>query len=212
MKRALVLCDDTYHPAATARAGFKPIEQTGFQFEYCENGNEINSSLLNGFPLVILAKSNVVSKHDQRPWLDENSQNLFADHVQNGNGLLVLHSGIVGYKHLSAAQKIIGGSFVRHPPECAVTMTPQKDHVITRDIMPFTVHDEHYFVELEQPAPEVFLHSRSEHGMQPAGWSQETAGRVCVLTPGHNLEMWLHPSFQKILLAAMLWTSRINGA
>jgi type 1 glutamine amidotransferase len=47
--------------------------------------------------------------------------------------------------------------------------------------------------------------------VQPAGWTRaEGAGRVCVLTPGHNLEVWLHPEFQKLLLNACRWTAKLN--
>jgi type 1 glutamine amidotransferase len=52
--------------------------------------------------------------------------------------------------------------------------------------------------------------SRSEHDEQPAGWRRtDGAGRVAVLTPGHNLEVWLHPSYQKLILNALRWCGRI---
>ena len=75
----------------------------------------------------------------------------------------------------------------------------------------FTVHDEHYFMSPLSADAEVFLQSQSAHGLQPAGWTRsEGAGRVCVLTPGHNLEVWLHPEFQKLLLNACRWTAKLN--
>jgi type 1 glutamine amidotransferase len=52
----------------------------------------------------------------------------------------------------------------------------------------------------------VFMTTSSEHGTQPAGWTRtEGEGRVCVLSPGHNAEVWLHPSFQALLRSALLW-------
>jgi type 1 glutamine amidotransferase len=55
----------------------------------------------------------------------------------------------------------------------------------------------------------VFLTTTSEHGTQPGGWTRtEGEGRVCVLTPGHNLEVWLQPSFQALLLNTLRWCSR----
>lgn len=51
---------------------------------------------------------------------------------------------------------------------------------------------------------EVFLRTRSEHGVQPAGWRRrEGEGRVVVLTPGHFPEVWLHPSMQRLLANAL---------
>lgn len=34
--------------------------------------------------------------------------------------------------------------------------------------------------------------------------------RVCVLTPGHNLEVWLHPGFQALLRHALNWCATLN--
>ena len=52
----------------------------------------------------------------------------------------------------------------------------------------------------------LFLHTTSEHGRQPAGWTRtEGKGRVCVLTPGHNLAIWHHPSYQAILRNSLKW-------
>ena len=49
----------------------------------------------------------------------------------------------------------------------------------------------------------------AEHGVQPGGWRRnEGKGRVCVLTPGHNLEIWQHPSYQKLLLNSIHWCSQ----
>lgn len=209
--RVLVLCGDIFHAVETTRSGLQPLEQHGFEFEYQENVAEINPSHLKNFPLVILAKSNVVSRNDQRPWLTSDSEMLFQEHARNGNGLLVVHSGVVGYKLLPAVHRIIGGAFVRHPPECEIAIEPRADHPITNGVMLFPIHDEHYFVQLEEDGPDVFLHSRSEHGVQPAGWTQERkSGRICVLTPGHKIEVWLHPSFQKILLNASRWAAKIT--
>jgi uncharacterized protein len=62
---------------------------------------------------------------------------------------------------------------------------------------------------LDDPQAEVFLTTTSEHGSQPGGWLRtQGAGRVCVLTPGHNLPVWQHPSFQALLGNALDWSCR----
>jgi type 1 glutamine amidotransferase len=75
----------------------------------------------------------------------------------------------------------------------------------------FTTQDEHYFVRMEDRRAEVFLQSISTHGVQPAGWARtEGEGRVCILTPGHNVEFWRHSEFQNLLLNALRWTAKTN--
>jgi type 1 glutamine amidotransferase len=73
------------------------------------------------------------------------------------------------------------------------------------------VFDEHYFMAMNDARADVFLNSLSKHGVQPAGWTRAAgAGRVCVLTPGHNREVWQHPEFQKLLLNALRWAAKMN--
>ncbi|CAN5509301.1 hypothetical protein BH10CHL1_BH10CHL1_18130 [soil metagenome] len=51
----------------------------------------------------------------------------------------------------------------------------------------------------------------SRHGTQPGGWTRlEGDGRVCVLTPGHNLEVWLDPSYQILLGNALRWCGKVD--
>jgi type 1 glutamine amidotransferase len=78
--------------------------------------------------------------------------------------------------------------------------------------VPFTIHDEHYEMIMDDRAVDVFLHTRSAHGVQPAGWTRrEGAGKVCVLTPGHFPEVWLHDGMQQLLTNALRWAAAGPG-
>jgi uncharacterized protein len=209
--RTLVLCDDLWHPAKMVRRGLSPLADPDFAFTFYEENPAWAAARLNGYRLVVLAKANVISGKDKRPWLAPDLEPAFLDYVRQGNGLLVVHGGIAGYEKLPAMRAMIGGAFLHHPPQCAVTMEPKAGHPLTAGVGPFTVTDEHYQVALDDPRADVFLHSRSEHGLQPAGWNRaEGEGRVCVLTPGHNVEVWQCPSFQTLLRNALDWTGRVS--
>ncbi|HEU5396246.1 MAG TPA: ThuA domain-containing protein, partial [Verrucomicrobiae bacterium] len=202
--RTLVLCDDPFHPAATVRRGLRQFARRGFDFEWVEDGKAITAKLLKQFPLVILAKANAMSRRDPRAWLTKRAQKIFQRHVRSGGGLVVIHSGTAGYRRLPEVRRAVGGAFLRHPQPCAVVLEPKPGFPLAEDVAPFTVRDEQYFVELDASVVEVFLISRSRHGVQPAGWTRtENGGRVCVLTPGHGAAVWRHPSFQKLLLNAL---------
>jgi type 1 glutamine amidotransferase len=166
--------------------------------------------MMNEFSLVVVAKANQRCAADRRPWLTPETQSIFREFVRRGGGLLIVHGGAC-YKDLPEMRGVAGGAFLRHPEQCAVTIEPQAGSPLTADVRPFTVFDEHYEMALDAPDAEVFLRSRSEHGVQPAGWTRtEGDGRVCVLTPGHNLEVWLHPGFQAILRHALKWCAKLN--
>lgn len=215
--QGLVFCDDRWHPASTVHEGLAPLADD-FSWDWIEaidDEPELSVERLAAYPVVVLSKSNNISASDHRGWATEHGQEVFLDYVQRGNGLLVVHSGTAGYAEMPVLRSLMGGVFVEHPPQCPVTIQPRPGHPLTAGSTPFTVVDEHYFVALDDPRAEVFLTTTSEHGTQPGGWTREegdglnnVSGRVCVLTPGHNVEVWLHPSFQALLRNALQWCAK----
>jgi type 1 glutamine amidotransferase len=210
--RVLVLCDDYWHPARTARAGLAPLEAQGFEFDWIEDARERSAERMAAYPLVVLTKSNNVSSADRTPWVTPEVESAFREHVRTGAGLLVVHSGSAEYSELPVLRALLGGVFSSHPPQCPITLQPHTAHPVTAGITPFTVFDEHYFMDLDDPGAEVFLTTSSEHGTQPGGWTRsEGDGRVCLLTPGHNLDVWLHPGYQALIHNALRWCGKIES-
>jgi type 1 glutamine amidotransferase len=211
--RALVLCDDHYHPAHVAREGLGPLEAgKEFTFDWIEDAGQWSAEGMDGYPVVVLAKSNAVSAADRTEWMTPEVERAFLDYVRGGHGLLVVHSGSAEYQDTPVLRALIGGVFDHHPPQCPVTVQPVEVHPLTAGSAPFTAKDEHYFMAMGDEEVEVFMTTTSEHGTQPGGWTRtEGAGRVCVLTPGHNVEVWLHPSFQALLRNALRWCGGQGG-
>jgi uncharacterized protein len=204
--KTLVLCDDFWHPARVPRAGLEPLCEAGFEFDWIEDAGEWSAVRMAGYPLVVLTKSNNVSSANPVPWVTDEVQSVFVDYVRAGGGLLAIHSGLAGYENTAALRALLGGVFVQHPPQCPVTVDPQPSHALTAGSAPFTVQDEHYHMALDDANAGVFMTATSQHGTQPAGWTRaDGAGRVCVLTPGHNLDVWLQPSYQALIRNALRW-------
>ena len=204
--RTLVLCDDYWHPARTPRTGLAPLADAGFAFDWIENAGDWSGERMAEYPVVVLTKSNNVSSSDRSPWVTDEVQAAFQDYVRRGNGLLVIHSGSAEYRERPVLRGVLGGVFASHPPQCPVTVEPRADHPLSAGSTPFTLVDEHYMMEMDDAQADVFLSTTSEHGTQPGGWARsEGAGRVCVLIPGHNLEVWLHPSYQVLIRNALHW-------
>jgi uncharacterized protein len=205
----LVLCDDRYHPASVIRNGLLPLAERGFQFDYIENAADWSAERMAGYPVVLFTKSNAVSATDTLPWMTDEAQRAFLDYVRQGRGLLCIHSGLANYRETLAFRALLGGVFVRHPAQCPVTVEPRVGHPLTLGSTPFTVQDEHYMVTFDDAEADLFMTASSAHGTKPAGWTRiDGEGHVCVLTPGHNLEVWLQPSFQALLDNALRWCAR----
>lgn len=208
--RALVLCDDQWHPAADVQRGFIALLDSSFDCEFVTNGNAWSAAQLEDFAVVVVAKANHISATDQRPWLTESNHSPFSEFVRLGGGLFLIHGGTC-YKDLPKMRGLIGGAFLSHPDQCPVTVEPKPGHVITAGVQTFTMRDEHYLMALDATDADVFLRTRSRYGVQPAGWTRlEGNGRVCALTPGHNLEVWLQPEFQKLLMNGLNWLAKRN--
>jgi type 1 glutamine amidotransferase len=204
--QVLVLCDDKWHPAHTSRTGLASLENSGFTFDFIEHAGQWSAARMAHYPVVLLTKANNISSADERPWMTAEVETALLDYVQNGHGLLAIHSGTAGYRDHAMLRALLGGVFLRHPPQCRVTMTPQTGHPLTAGSAPFTLKDEHYLMALDDAQADVFLTTTSEHGAEPGGWTRrQGAGRICVLSPGHNLEVWLHPSYQALIRNALRW-------
>jgi uncharacterized protein len=204
--RILVLCDDYWHPAEVAREGLAKLADDGLAFDVIEDAGAFQPEMLADYPAVMLVKSDNTTAEDKTSWATDAVQGAFVAYVEGGGGLLVVHSGTASLRNLPALRALVGGAFTHHPPRCPVTVEPAEGHPLTADVEAFTAEDEHYMMELDAEDADVFLTSISEHGSQPAGWTRrQGAGRVCVLTPGHTVEVWVHPSFQTLLRNALAW-------
>ncbi len=201
-----VLCDDRWHPGQVVIDGLRPLESAGYAFKFSKKIDRIDLGTLRQYPVVILSKSNNTTQEDLSPWATEAVQQAFDDYVSEGGRLLVLHSGTASYQDEPILRKLIGGVFVQHPEQCLVSLLPKGSHPITEGFQAFTEKDEHYFMEKDDPEAVHFLEAKSEHGSETGGWTRKHGkGKVCVLTPGHNLPVWLHPEYQKLLNQSLRW-------
>ena len=207
--RVLVLCDDYWHPARVPREGLGAMPGGEFAFDFIDDAGQWTREGMAGYPVVILTKSNNVSAANQAPWMTEAVEAAFVEYVRAGGGLLAIHSGTAGYEATPLLRGLLGGVFAQHPEQCLVTVQPRAGHPLTAGSAAFTGKDEHYHMTMDDAQAEVFLETVSEHGTQPGGWTRaEGAGRVCVLTPGHNLAIWTEPGFQALVGNALRWCGK----
>ena len=206
--RALVLCDDRAHPAALTRDGLTGLGECGYEFDYLEDPAQWSAERMAAYGLVIFSKANNWSRAEAAPWATEETGVAFVNYVSQGNSVLFLHSGTALYNNAPSLCGLMGGIFVGHPAQCPVTVEPTAAHALTAGSTPFTLKDEHYQMAMNDPNVDLFLHTTSEHGSQPGGWTRtEGMGRVAVMTPGHHLEIWHHPSYQALLRNTLAWCS-----
>jgi len=221
--RVLLLCDDYWHPGQVPIDGVAPLAGQGFQFDIISDAKNFTPDMLSSYPVVLLAKSDETSQQDNTSWKTEAIQQAFISYVENGGGLLIIHSGTVGCKQSNALDLLIGCHLVFHPNACPVTVQPIKPHPVTEGVEMFCEVDEHYRLEMLAQDADILIASYSPpqgdtekyqedpyHNTQawicPAGYVRtQGKGRICALTPGHLPPVWQNPQYQKTIANALNW-------
>lgn len=203
--KVLLIDDDYWHPGHVAEEGVKPLEAKGFSFDVLSDGAAFMDKKLTDYPAVLFAKSDNRTAEDQSKWVTEEARAALLAYARGGGGLLAVHSGTV-YGGMEDMRGLLGGLFMTHPRQLPVTFRPKAGHPLAAGTAAFMETDEHYFMDMAEGPVDVFLTGESRHGALPAGWTRkEGRGRVCVLTPGHNVEVWLNPNFRRLLENALNW-------
>ncbi|MCQ4088630.1 ThuA domain-containing protein [Saccharibacillus sp. JS10] len=201
-----VIGKDRWHSAEIVFQGFEQLGLDTFQYTMTDSVEEFDANRLEDYPIVAVCRSNSQFEHEHRFWMNEDVQQSFERYVENGGSLLVIHAGTAGYQSGERFRKLIGGAFLHHPEACTVKICPESSHPIAAGVEEFQVHDEHYMMDWEKSDTELIMRTVSEHGEQPGGWTKMYGqGKICVLTPGHEEEVWNHPMFQKLLNNALHW-------
>ncbi|MCL1843420.1 MAG: ThuA domain-containing protein [Defluviitaleaceae bacterium] len=227
--RILLLCDDFYHPGQIPADGLKPMEAKGFNIDVISDATGFNPEILANYNGVVLCKCDHISQKNKAPWKTPAVQAAFVKYVETGGGLLVVHNGTVpgenenGNFTTEIIDNLVGCRFVFHPNNCRVTTAILKPHPITEGVEIFHEIDEHYKVKILDSNADILAASYSDAQgdagkydtepyfnsppcIAPAAYVRtQGKGRVCVLTPGHTLEVWFNPQFQKLLENALRW-------
>ena len=211
MTNVLVLCDSPWHPGELIELGFKPLEGDEFHFVFVRDAKDIlTPARIAAYPLIVCYKGNNVTEANREPWFEEGVTEVgpaeFGDYIKAGGGFLAVHAGTIGRKGTPYGD-LIGVTFNGHPPRCGVDVKITGKHPIVEGVADFHLRDEHYQMTVEaDDCEELFRTQSPSGGDQPGGYVRLMGkGRLCALTPGHCLDVFYHPEFKKILVAAMRW-------
>jgi scyllo-inositol 2-dehydrogenase (NADP+) len=132
------------------------------------------------------------------------------DFVKGGGGFIGIHSATDSFRGSRAYVEMINGEFLTHPEhhEFKIAIT-EKNHYLTARVPDFSVFDEMYHLQGFDPAKCTTLAQTPWQGKQmPMAYVRDYGrGRVAYLAPGHMLQTWKHPEFQKLLLRAIAWSA-----
>ena len=203
--KIITICDDYYHKGQKYENAIRRACPS-FKHEFIYKPKNISPNILDDCDLLIIARAETFLDEEDAPWMSDEFIDAFVDYAKNGGGILVLHSGIVGYGKNERLSKIFGGYFDFHPPETDVAVNLIKGYGITKGIDTFVYPDEHYHVVLTEKNLKIFAYAKSEHSTQPAAWfNTKDNQKVCVLVTGHTDKMLESAEYLKILKRAINW-------
>ena len=224
-RRALLICDDYWHPGQVPVDGVAPLKEQGFQFDIIFDAKNFRPETLSDYSVVLLVKSDQTSAGDKSSWKTEAVQKAFISYVESGGGLLAIHSGVVGCMENHGLDELIGCKLSSHPHDCPVIVQAIKPHPVTKGVEVFCETDEHYRLEILSPDVDILMASYSPPQGTPDKYEEDPynntpawicpaayvrkqgKGRVCVLSPGHLLPVWLNQQFQRTLANAIRWAA-----
>lgn len=214
MLKILVVCDDLWHPGEVILMGMKPLESE-FAIDYVMTAKDIlTPARIAGYDAIVVCKGNSVNAANSAPWFEDGVTEVcppeFADYIKNGGGFVALHACNTS-KEGQAMTSLIGNVMNGHPPRCQVDVRVTKDNPITAGVdKEFTIRDEHYNINIVCDDADVFLRSSSAlGGDQAAGYTRRIGdGRLCVLTPGHTVDVFYDANFKRLLTNAIHWCAK----
>lgn len=128
-------------------------------------------------------------------------------YIQQGGGLLAVHSAAASFKEEAGYTRLLGGKFIRHGPVTEFIARPCSDDRIFAGLQAFQVRDELYRHTWD---PSVQVHFSvsvpGEEQAEPLVWTrQHGAGRVCYCALGHRAAVFLQPPVMRLLHSGLAW-------
>jgi type 1 glutamine amidotransferase len=126
--------------------------------------------------------------------------------VRAGSGLLASHAATTSAQASPALRALMGGVFVKHPPQFSFTVYPvYREHPVTAGIEAFAVHDE-FYMQLHEPDVDVHVVALDRGVAYPLVWTRrEGQGRVAHVALGHSEKVWSLQPYQRLMLQAIDW-------
>ena len=142
-------------------------------------------------------------------------------YVKKGNGLVLLHGGIVMQNNSLAFSEMVGGSFDFHPPQQDIKVKlvdPQHPMVDSFDGQGFTHYDEPYFFKnayfdynfrplLYMNLDDIKMNrDRPKDNIKYISWIKKYGkGRVFYASPSHNAQSMDNPKLVNFLLDGLYY-------
>ncbi len=200
-RQLLVISRGLIHPSPLCRRNLKKMLESmedDFSFQFSGNLHELNYLNQKKYAAVILYY------HEKK--IDDAALEALLNYVNEGGGVLALHSAMASFKENRRYQSLLGGKFTGHDKvENIDIIVKNKEHGISREVNDFSVKDELYIHAYDENN-EIIMVSDNKGHREPVLWTKNFGkGKVCYFSPGHCPRVWQNTEVKKIIRNALHW-------
>jgi len=170
----------------------------GINLTYTADLKDLNSENLNKYDGLI-----IYANHDN---ISPEQETALKEFVENGKGLIPLHSASACFKNSPWYIQTIGGQFKSHGTGTFTTAITKKNHLVMQGMTEFATWDETYVHQNINKDITVLMTRPEGSSQEPYTWVRNQGkGRVFYTAYGHNDSTWTNPGFLNLVKNGVFW-------
>ena len=176
----------------------KAVFNSGINITYTEKPGDLNTPNLEKFDGVV-----IYANHD---YISPSQEKALKKFVEEGNGLIPIHSAAGNFKNSDWYVNTIGGQFKSHGEGTFSAEIVNPTHPVMAGISEFETWDETYLHQRVNPDMTVLMERVEGDIREPYTWVREQGeGRVFYTAYGHNDSTWKSYDYLQLLENGILW-------
>ncbi len=198
----LFLGDEGHHvPYDRAKDLLPVLAVNGIDMFYSDDPGDPDPGVLDDYHALIFYNNQPAISHQQLAAL--------LGFLENGGGLVVLHSASAAFQNSEEYIKVVGGAFKSHGTDTFSTVRLEPGHPAMMDVPAFESFDETYVHTKHNPVNRTVLEVRRDDGHdEPWTWVRPYGeGRVYYTAWGHDDRTWSTEGFQRQVVQATRWVA-----
>lgn len=151
--------------------------------------------------------------------ISERRRENFLKLLDRGVGVVALHHCLAAFQDWPEYAKIIGGKYYlkktaeheksgyKHGVDFTVQVA-DPEHLVTKGLEDFEVHDETYIRYSVDPEAHVLLTTEEPTSEKVLAWAKTYGkARVCTIEMGHGTSIFRHPAYRRLIAQAIRWAA-----
>lgn len=199
--RVLFLGDNGHHrPTERAKSVLPVLAHNGIDLFYTDDPADLAPEVLSQYHTLVF--------YNNQPRISRSQLAALTGFLENGGGLVVLHSASASFQNSDEFIRIVGAAFKSHGTGVFRAKRVRPEHPVLRGVPNFETWDETYIHTKHNPDRTV-LEVRVQDGHEePYTWVRSYgAGRIFYTAWGHDERTWGNEGFQQLLTQAIKWTA-----